>query len=112
MANSNKKGKKKIRVDEPVDDSRDSRLGDPIDDSLSDSDMKVFSLFESNIDRLREQYHIPKQFQLFESGLDGLVSSSLLGQVTIYVEDLWTGLHFLISNFVRNLFDYYGLCPV
>ena len=33
------------------------------------------------------------------------------GQVALYVEDLRAGLRLPIPEFVRNLLDYYGLCP-
>ena len=32
-------------------------------------------------------------------------------QVAFYVEDLWTGLRYLILEFIQNLLDYYNLCP-
>ena len=31
--------------------------------------------------------------------------------MAFYVEDLWTSLCFLILEFVRNILDYYSLCP-
>ena len=52
MANSSRKGKKKVIVDEP---SRDSRSDDPIDNSPSDPDMKAFSLSGSNVDNIISQ---------------------------------------------------------
>ena len=32
-------------------------------------------------------------------------------QVAFYIKDLRTDLRFSISKFIRNLLDYYGLCP-
>ena len=49
MASSSKKGRVKVRVDEP---SRDSRSSDPVDDSSLDPDMEVSFLFGLNIDQL------------------------------------------------------------
>ena len=72
--------------------------------------MEASSLSEPNIERLRKQYRIPEQYQLFTPGADGRVNSPSSGQVTFYVEDLRTDLRFLIPEFVRNLLDYYDLC--
>ena len=74
-------------------------------------DIEVFFLSGSNVDQFREQYRITEQFQLFAPSPDGRVSFLSLDQMAIYVEDLWTGLHFFISEFVRNLLHYYCLCP-
>ena len=91
--------------------SRDSQSENPIDDSPSDSKIKIFFLSGSNIDRLQEQYHIPEQFQLFAPDPHRRVNSPPPNQVAFYVEGLRTGLRFPIPEFVRNLLDYYHLCP-
>ena len=73
--------------------------------------MEVSSLSGLNIDRLRDQHSIPEQFRLFAPGVEGRVNNPPAGQVALYVEDLRTDLRLPISEFVRNILDYYGLCP-
>ena len=90
---------------------RGGRSGEPTDDTRSTPEVEVSSLSGPNVDRLREQYCIPGQFRLFAPGADGRVNSPPEGQMAFYVEDLRTGLRFPIPEFVRNVLDYYGLCP-
>ena len=88
---------------------RGSRSGELTDDPRSTPEVEVSSLSGPNVDRLWEQYCIPKQFRLFAPGANGRVNSPPEGQVAFYVEDLRAGLRFPISKFVRNVLDYYGL---
>ena len=90
---------------------RGSQLGNPTDDSRSIPEVEVSSLSTANIERLREQYSFSKQFELFAPGAGGRVNNLPASQVALYVEDLRAGLRFSIPEFVRNLLDYYGLCP-
>ena len=80
--------------------SRKDRSENPIDESQSSSDVEASSLSESNVERIREQFCIPKQFQLFAPGADGRVNNPPSDQVALYIEDLWASLRFLISKFV------------
>ena len=80
--------------------SRDSRSENPTDESQSGSEMEVSLLSEPNVERLRKQYCIPKQFQLFAPGVDGQVNTLPSGQVAFYVKDLRTDLRFSISKFI------------
>ena len=91
--------------------SWDGRSENPADNSPLGPKVEASSLSEPNVERLWEQYRIPEQYQLFAPGVDGRVNSLLSDQVAFYVEDLRMGLQFLIPEFVRNLLDYYGLCP-
>ena len=62
---------------------------------MSNPAVKVFSLSESTIAWLREQYRIPNQFRLFAFGPDSWVISPPPDQVAFYLEHLWAGLRFL-----------------
>ena len=94
MASSNRKGKGKIREDDdrPVgrvshpESSRGSRSVSSVDDSLSDPTVEASSMIGSRVFRLRERYHILKQFQLYASNPNDRVNSSPLGQMATYVE--------------------------
>ena len=94
-----------------VSSSRDSQSENPSNESPSDPKMEASSLSGSNVERLRKQYHIPEQYELFAPGTDGWINSPPLSQVAFYVKDLRACIRFLILEFVWNLFDYYGLCP-
>ena len=91
--------------------SRDSPLENSTDESPSDPKIEASFLSGPNIEWLREQYRIPEQYQLFAPDADGRVNSPPPDQVAFYVEGLRASLQFFISEFVRNLLDYYGLCP-
>ena len=91
--------------------SRNSRSGNPADDYPLDPKVKASSLSGLNVDRLWEQYRIPKQYQFFALGSNGRMNSPPSDQVAFYVEDLRANLRFSIPKFVQNLLDYYGLCP-
>ena len=88
-----------------------ARSGNPTDDSRSAPEDEASSLSEPNVDRLREHYRIPEQFRLSAPGADGRVNNPPPGDLALYVEDLRAGLRLPIPEFVRNLLDYYGLCP-
>ena len=92
--------------------SWDGRSENPTDDSPSSSKVEASSLLEPNVERLREQYRIPEQYQLFAPGANGRMNSPPSDQMAFYVEDLWTDLQFSIPKFVWNILDYYGLCSV
>ena len=91
--------------------SQDSRSKNPTDESPSDPKVEASFLVGPNVELLWEQYRIPELYQLFAPDSDGWVNFLPLSQVAFYVEDLRTDLRFLISEFIRNLLDYYSLCP-
>ena len=71
-----RKGKK--LVDGPIESPQDSQLGDSVDDSFSDPNVKVSSLSEADVVRLQGQYRISKQFRLSASNPSDQVYSSPL----------------------------------
>ena len=83
----------------------------PTNDSWSTPEVEASSLSVANVEWLREQYGISEQFELFAPGAEGRVNNPPPDQVAFYVEDLRAGFRFPISEFVRNVLDYYGLCP-
>lgn len=44
-------------------------------------------------------------------GADGRVTSPPSGFIAFYLENLRSGLRFPIPEFLRNIFDYYRICP-
>ena len=90
---------------------RGSRSGEPTEDTRSSPEVEASSLSGPNVDQIREQYRIPELFRLFAPGADGRVNSPPEGQVAFYLEDLRAGLRFPVPEFIRNVLDYYGLCP-
>ena len=88
-----------------------AQSGNPTDDSRSAPEDEASSLSGPNVDRLREHYRIPEQFRLSALGAGGRVNNPPPGDLALYVEDLRAGLRLSIPEFVRNLLDYYGLCP-
>ena len=88
-----------------------ARSGNPTDDTRSAPEDEASSLSGPNVDQLREHYRIPEQFRLSAPGAGGRVNNPPPGDLALYVEDLRAGLRLPIPEFVRNLLDYYGLCP-
>ena len=88
-----------------------ARSGNPTDDTRSAPEDEASSLSGPNVDQLREHYRITEQFRLSAPGAGGRVNSPPPGDLALYVEDLRAGLRLPIPEFVRNLLDYYGLCP-
>ena len=76
--------------------SREDRSENPTDESQSSLDVEASSLLGSNVERLREQFCIPEQFQLFAPGADGRVNNPPSDQVAFYVKDHRTDLRFFI----------------
>ena len=72
--------------------SQGARSGNPTDDPRSTPKVEISLLSGPNVDRLRDQYRIPEQFQLSAPGVDGRVNNPPPGQVALYVEDLRAGL--------------------
>ena len=74
--------------------SRKNRSENPTDESQSSPDVEASSFSEPNVERLRKQFYILEQFQLFTSRTDGWVNNPSSGQVAFYVEDLRVDLRF------------------
>ena len=65
--------------------SRDGRSENLADNSPSDPEVEASSLSDLNVERFWDQFHIPKQYQLFVLGADGRVNSPPSSQVAFYV---------------------------